>query len=61
MYDGGPELTGANLFPTDDEENDVKGRLIDLAQIMALIGQGVVGHLVEMTSADGDRICIYVE
>ena len=34
---------------------------IDLAQIMALIGQGVVGHLVEMTSADGDRICIYVE
>jgi len=22
MYDGGPDITGANLFPTDDKEND---------------------------------------
>ncbi len=34
---------------------------IDLAQIMDLVAHGVVGNLVEMESADGDTIKIFVD
>ena len=34
---------------------------IDWTQIMALIEQGVVGNLVEVESADGDKVYIFVE
>ncbi len=34
---------------------------IDWNQIMALISQGVVGNLVEVDSADGDTVRIFVE
>ena len=34
---------------------------IDLAQIMELVAQGVVGNLVEIESADGDTIRVFVE
>lgn len=34
---------------------------IDLGQIMALVQQGAVGNLVEVESADGDTVRIFVE
>ena len=34
---------------------------VDLTQIMELIKQGAVGHLVEVESSDGDTVHIYVE
>ena len=34
---------------------------IDLAQILKLVEQGAVGNLVEMESADGDTVRIFVE
>ena len=34
---------------------------VDLGQIMELIKQGAVGHLVEAESSDGDTVHIYVE
>ena len=34
---------------------------IDLAQIMELVAHGVVGNLVEVESADGDTIKVFVE
>ena len=34
---------------------------IDIAQIMELVAQGVVGNLVEIESADGDTIRVFVE
>ncbi len=34
---------------------------IDLQQIMALVQQGAVGNLVEVESADGDTVRIFVE
>ena len=34
---------------------------IDLGQIMQLVQQGAVGNLVEVDSADGDVVRIFVE
>ena len=34
---------------------------IDLAQILAMVQQGAIGNLVEVESADGDVVRIYVE
>ena len=34
---------------------------IDLKQIVALVRQGVMGKLVEIESADGDRVEVWVE
>lgn len=34
---------------------------IDLSQIMELVRQGVIGNLVEVESADGDTVRIFVE
>lgn len=34
---------------------------IDLAQIMHLVSQGIVGNLVEVESSDGDTVRIFVE
>ena len=34
---------------------------IDIAQLVALVEQGVIGHLVEVETADGDTVEIYVE
>ena len=38
---------------------DLKG--VDFEQILALVEQGVVGKLVEVESADGDLVVIFVE
>ena len=34
---------------------------IDIEQIMALVEQGVIGKLVEVESAEGDIVEVYVE
>ena len=36
-------------------------RNIDLGKILELVEQGVIGHLVEVESADGDTVRIFVE
>ncbi len=48
--DSGMEIQGVNNLGN-----------IDWNQIMALISQGVVGNLVEVDSADGDVVRIFVE
>lgn len=41
--------------------NSVPLQNIDLNQIMELVRQGAVGNLVEVESADGDKVRIFVE
>ncbi len=47
------------------EMKDVAGsgalKSIDLGRILELVNQGVVGNLVEVDSADGDKVRIFVE
>ena len=46
-------------LPQFSRHNILKG--IDLEKIMMLINQGVMGNLVEVESADGDTVRIFVE
>ena len=46
-------------MPQVSGNNAVKN--IDLAQIMELVKQGVVGDLIEIESSDGDTVHIFVE
>ncbi len=46
-------------LPQFSRHNPLKN--IDLQKIMALINQGVMGNLVEVESADGDTVRIFVE
>ena len=39
----------------------LKGAKIDLQQVLELVRQGVMGDLVEVDSADGDKVRIFVE
>ena len=39
----------------------LKGAKIDLQQVLELVRQGVMGDLVEVDSADGDQVRIFVE
>ena len=45
-----PQISGNNAL-----------KHIDWTQIMAMISQGVIGNLVEVESADGDTVRVYVE
>ena len=45
-----PQISGNNAL-----------KHIDWTQIMAMISQGVIGNLVEVESADGDTVQVYVE
>ena len=45
-----PQISGNNAL-----------KHIDWTQIMAMISQGVIGNLVEVESADGDTVLVYVE
>ena len=45
-----PQVSGSNALKN-----------IDLNQIMELVRQGAIGNLVEVESADGDTVRIFVE
>lgn len=43
------------------ESSNPSLKSIDLAQIMQLVSEGIVGNLVEVESSDGDTVRIFVE
>ena len=51
---------GVEIMPQDQQGTDVL-KSIDLAKIMELAEQGLIGKLVEVESADGDTVEIVVE
>ena len=57
--------TGMTMPNVNSKLNDKLGKdalgSIDFAQILALVENGAVGNLVEVESADGDKVRIFVE